>query len=156
VLFKANVAASETYNTALEQRLRDNLEVRFAERPGTDQGKRPIREIVGVDPRLNQRWSTRRAHIDTRRGKLAIQFQEDHGRPPTAVEALHLAQRATLETPRRQARTPIPGRATRNMARRSCSGIRQRASRCLDGANGAGAAGRDRSDRRLTLDRRHG
>ncbi len=65
VLFKANVAASETYNTALEQHLRDTLGVRFAERPGTDPAKRPIREIVGVDPRLNQRWSTRRAHIDS-------------------------------------------------------------------------------------------
>jgi conjugative relaxase-like TrwC/TraI family protein len=98
VLFKANVAASETYNTALKQHLRDSLGVRFAERPGTDPGKRPIREIVGVDPRLNQRWSTRRAHINTRRGELAIQFQHDHGRPPTPVEALHLAQQATLET----------------------------------------------------------
>ena len=68
------------------------------ERPGTDPTKRPIQEIVGVDPRLNQRWSTRRAHINTRRGELAIQFQQDHGRPPTPVEALHLAQRATLET----------------------------------------------------------
>jgi AAA domain len=29
---------------------------------------------------------------------LAIQFQDDHGRPPTPVEALHLAQQATLET----------------------------------------------------------
>ena len=98
VLFKANVAASETYNTALEQHLRDTLGVRFAERPGTDPAKRPIREIVGVDPRLNQRWSTRRAHIEARRGELAIQFQDDHGRPPTPVEALHLAQQATLET----------------------------------------------------------
>jgi conjugative relaxase-like TrwC/TraI family protein len=98
VLFKANVAASETYNTALEQHLRDTLGVRFAERPGSDPGKRPIREIVGVDPRLNQRWSTRRVHIETRRGELAIQFQNDHGRPPTPVEALHLAQQATLET----------------------------------------------------------
>ena len=98
VLFKANVAASETYNTALEQHLRETLGVRFAERPGTDPAKRPIREIVGVDPRLNQRWSTRRAHINTRRGELAIQFQQDHGRPPTPVEALHLAQQATLET----------------------------------------------------------
>jgi len=98
VLFKANVAASETYNTALEHQLRDNLGVRFAERPGTDPTKRPIREIVGVDPRLNQRWSTRRVHIDARRGELAIQFQKDHGRPPTPVEALHLAQQATLET----------------------------------------------------------
>jgi conjugative relaxase-like TrwC/TraI family protein len=98
VLFKANVAASESYNTALEQHLRDTLGVRFAERPGTDPAKRPIREIVGVDPRLNQRWSSRRAHINTRRGELAIQFQQDHGRPPTPVEALHLAQQATLET----------------------------------------------------------
>jgi conjugative relaxase-like TrwC/TraI family protein len=98
VLFKANVATSETYNTALEQHLRDTLGVRFAERPGTEPAKRPIREIVGVDPRLNQRWSTRRAHINTRRGELAIQFQNDHGRPPTPVEALQLAQRATLET----------------------------------------------------------
>jgi conjugative relaxase-like TrwC/TraI family protein len=72
VLFKANVAASETYNTALEQHLRDSLGVRFAERPGTDPAKRPIREIVGVDSRLNQRWSTRRAHINTRRSELAI------------------------------------------------------------------------------------
>jgi conjugative relaxase-like TrwC/TraI family protein len=98
VLFKANVAASETYNTALEQHLRDSLGVRFAERPGTDPAKRPIREIVGVDSRLNQRWSTRRAHINTRRSELAIRFQHDHGRPPTPVEALHLAQQATLET----------------------------------------------------------
>jgi conjugative relaxase-like TrwC/TraI family protein len=98
VLFKANVAASETYNTALEQHLHETLGVRFAERPGTDPAKRPIREIVGVDLRLNQRWSTRRAHIEVRRGELAIQFQHDHGRPPTPIEALHLAQQATLET----------------------------------------------------------
>src|SRR4249919_52377 len=98
VLFKANVAASETYNTALEQHLSETLGVRFAERQGTDPGKRPIREIVGVDPPLNQRWSTRRAHIEARRGELAIQFQLDHCRPPTPVEALHLAQQATLET----------------------------------------------------------
>jgi hypothetical protein len=50
LLFKAHVAASETYNTALEQHLRDSLGVRFAERPGTEPGKRPIREIVGIVP----------------------------------------------------------------------------------------------------------
>ncbi len=98
VLFKANVAASETYNTALEQHLRDALGVRFTERPGSDPTKRPVREIVGVDPRLNQRWSTRRAHIQVRQGELAVAFQRNHGRPPTPVEALHLAQQATLET----------------------------------------------------------
>jgi hypothetical protein len=98
VLFKANVAASETYNTALEQHLRETLGVRFAERPGTDPAKRPIREIVGVDPALNQRWSSRRVLIKARQGELAAQFQRDHGRPPTPIEALQLAQQATLDT----------------------------------------------------------
>jgi conjugative relaxase-like TrwC/TraI family protein len=98
VLFKAKVAASETYNTALERHLRNSLGVRFTERSGTDPAKRPIREIIGVDPRLNQRWSSRRALINTRRGELAVKFQADHGQPPTAVEALQLAQQATLET----------------------------------------------------------
>jgi conjugative relaxase-like TrwC/TraI family protein len=98
VLFKATVAASETYNTALEHRLRDRLGVRFADRPDTDPRKAPVREIVGVDPALNQRWSTRRVLIKHRQGELAGKFQQDHGRPPTPVEALQLAQQATLET----------------------------------------------------------
>jgi conjugative relaxase-like TrwC/TraI family protein len=98
VLFKATVAASETYNTALEHHLRDRLGVRFAERTDTDPGKRPVREIVGVEPALNQRWSSRRVLIKDRQGELAARFQRDHGRPPTPVEALHLAQQATLET----------------------------------------------------------
>jgi conjugative relaxase-like TrwC/TraI family protein len=98
VLFKATVVASETYNTALEHHLRDNLGVRFAERADTDRGKRPVREIVGVDPALNQRWSTRRVLIKDRQGELATRFQRDHGRPPMPVEALQLAQQATLET----------------------------------------------------------
>jgi conjugative relaxase-like TrwC/TraI family protein len=98
VLFKAIVAASETYNTALEHHLRDRLGVRFAERRDTDPGKRPVREIVGVDPALNQRWSSRRMLIKDRQGELAKAFQRDHGRPPTPVEALRLAQQATLET----------------------------------------------------------
>ena len=54
--------------------------------------------MVGVDPALNQRWSTRRASIEARRGELATAFQGDHGRPPTVVESILLAQQATLET----------------------------------------------------------
>ena len=98
ILFKATVAASETYNTALENHLRDSLGVRFAERPNPDPRLRPVREIVGVDPALNARWSARRAAIQTRRGELAAEFQRVHGRPPTPVESLKLAQQATLET----------------------------------------------------------
>jgi conjugative relaxase-like TrwC/TraI family protein len=98
VLFKGTVAASETYNTALEHHLHDTLGVGFAERPNPDPRRRPVREIVGIDPALTQRWSARRASIDTRRSQLAAAFQHDHGRPPTPVESLHLAQQATLET----------------------------------------------------------
>jgi AAA domain/TrwC relaxase len=72
--------------------------VRFADRPETDPGERPVREIVGVDPALNQRWSSRRMLIKNRQGELASRFQRDHGRPPTPVEAVQLAQQATLET----------------------------------------------------------
>ncbi len=101
VLYKANVAASETYNTALEKHLSADLGLRFAERPssvGADAGKRPIREVVGVDPALNRRWSARRASIQARRSELAAQFQAAHHRPPTEVESIQLGQQATLET----------------------------------------------------------
>jgi DNA primase catalytic core len=98
IMFKATVAASETYNTALENHLRAGLGVRFTERPNPDPRLRPVREIVGVDPALNARWSARRASIETRRGELAADFQRVHGRPPTPVESLKLAQQATLET----------------------------------------------------------
>ena len=36
--------------------------------------------------------------IKDRQGVLAARFQRDHGRPPTPVEAVQLAQQATLET----------------------------------------------------------
>jgi DNA primase catalytic core len=98
ILYKATVAASETYNTALEQHLRDSLGIRFAERLEQGPRKRPIREIVGVDPALTARWSARQAAIEARRSVLATDFQRTHGRPPTPVESLQLAQQATLET----------------------------------------------------------
>jgi conjugative relaxase-like TrwC/TraI family protein len=97
ILHAAKVAASETYNTAREHHL-TVLGVRFAERPGGDRSKRPVREIVGVDPRLNQRWSTRRQVVGVRKAELAAAFARDHGRPPGRAEMLHLAQQATLET----------------------------------------------------------
>ena len=98
VLFKATVAASETYNTALERNLQDQLGVRFADRSDLDPRKPAVREIVGVDEKLTVRWSARRQVIKNRSAELSVQFQRDHGRPPTPVEALRLAQQATLET----------------------------------------------------------
>ncbi|MGV1009105.1 MAG: MobF family relaxase [Dermatophilaceae bacterium] len=98
LMFKAAVAASETYNTRLEHHLRRALGVRFEARPNADARKRPVREIVGVDPALNRRWSSRRESIEARRRVLATQFQATHGRPPSPIESIQLAQQATLET----------------------------------------------------------
>ena len=80
-------------------------------------GKRPVREITGIDPRLPQLWSRRRAAIDVHRGILSARFQVEHGRPPTAVEALHLAQQATLET--RQDKHPARSYAEQRAAWRA-------------------------------------
>jgi hypothetical protein len=58
-------------------------------------------------PALMSGGSTRRVLIKNRQGELAAKFQRDHGRPPTPVEAVQLAQRATLETrdPKHEPRT---------------------------------------------------
>jgi len=98
VLHEHVVAASETYNTALERRLTEALGVQFAERPGTPRDKRPVREIEGVDRALCERWSQRRSAIVTRQRALSREFQKAHGRPPTPTEAVALAQQANLET----------------------------------------------------------
>ena len=98
VLYKANVAASEVYNTALERRLADALGVRFVATPTNDQDKLSVREIDGLHPGLLQRWSRRRQSIEDRRADLATAFQQRHGRPPTAIEQIALAQQATLDT----------------------------------------------------------
>jgi conjugative relaxase-like TrwC/TraI family protein len=95
VLFKATVAASERYNTRLEAELRERLGVRFSDRARPD--RRPVREIDGVDERLLTAWSHRRRDIDERRTALTVAFEAEHGRPPSPVEAIEIAQRATLE-----------------------------------------------------------
>ncbi len=113
LVFKSMVSVSETYNTQLEAHLA-GLGIGFAERPPEDAGKRPVREIVGVPTALAQRWSSRRAAIVARQAELALSFQRDHHRPPTPVEALKLAQQATLETrdAKHEPRTVAQQRAT--------------------------------------------
>ena len=96
VLYRGVVAASETYNTALTKLLeREGL--RFTDRASRS-GRRPVREIAGVAAELNERWSSRRTDIEVRRADLVAAFQADHGRPPSVVESVKLAQQATLET----------------------------------------------------------
>ena len=97
IMFKANVTASEFYNTAMEKHLTHELGVRFVNRPGSDP-ERPVREILGIDPALLERWSQRDKIITRAQGDLVADFQHRHGRTPTPTELHNLAQRATLET----------------------------------------------------------
>ena len=127
VLYKANVTLSEMYNTLVESELIARLGVQFAARAATEMdrdGKRAVREIVGVDERLATGWSRRSVAIEGRRRELALDFQAQHGRPPTPIESIALAQQATLET--RQAkhapRSEADQRATwRSEAVQPCS-----------------------------------
>jgi conjugative relaxase-like TrwC/TraI family protein len=96
-LYRAAVAASERYNTRLEAILTERLGVTFADRPSND-GKRPVREVAGVDPALLKFWSARRAAILTRQAELAAEFSRRHGRGPDFAEQTRLFGKATLET----------------------------------------------------------
>jgi DNA primase catalytic core len=142
-LHKAVVSASETYNTALERHLVDALGVRFEERPNEDARKRPVREIVGVDPDLNRRFSKRRANVEDRRKVLAAAFQATHGRPPTPVETIQLSQQATLETreAKHEPRSLAEQRETWNREAIEVLGTPQRVKQMVHGAlNPKGAA----------------
>ena len=142
-LHKAVVSASETYNTALERHLVDALGVRFEERPNEDARKRPVREIVGVDPELNRRFSKRRASVEDRRKVLAAAFQATHGRPPTPVETIQLSQQATLETreAKHEPRSLAEQRETWNREAVEVLGTPQRVKQMVHGAlNPKGAA----------------
>ena len=97
-LHRVMVSISELYNTRLEAHLGQRLGLQFTEMTPPGRGKRPIREIIGVNAELNTRWSSRRQAIEARTAELSKQFQADHGREPTNVEAIALAQQATLQS----------------------------------------------------------
>jgi len=97
-LYRITVAASELYNSRLEAHLGNRLGVAFAATEPAGRGKRPVREIVGLQPELLTRWSARRAMIEARTDELAKQFQATHGREPTNIESIALARQATMES----------------------------------------------------------
>lgn len=97
MIYRYNVTCSEMYNSRLEAHLEASLGLVFADR-GEVVDKRPVREVVGVDPELATEWSKRGRAIRSATAKLAAKFQADHEREPTALELVDLAQQATLST----------------------------------------------------------
>lgn len=96
-LHRVTVAASELYNTRLEAHMIAALGVRFVE-TFRGRGKRAVREIDGMSSELMTHWSSRRAAIEARTAELSKQFHTNHGREPTNIEIIALAQQATLES----------------------------------------------------------
>lgn len=97
-LFGLGVAASEHYNTRLEDELSRRLGVRFEDRGDGSPDKRPVREVVGMPRELVRHFSRRRAAIAVRLDELTADYRERHGREPDRATSIHLAQQATLET----------------------------------------------------------
>lgn len=96
-LYRAMVTISEHYNSHLEAELVGRLGVGFdAEAPRPD--RRPIREVVGVPVALMEAWSSRRVQIEAETDRLADTFAAEHGRAPSTVEMIQLAQQANLAT----------------------------------------------------------
>ena len=112
-LFKSHVATSETYDALLRAHLTETLGVGWVARPSRN-GRRPVWEIDGIDPTLCSRWSSRRVDIEAEAANLATKFRTAHGRPPTGLEMIHLAQQANLATrdPKHEPRTLAEQRAT--------------------------------------------
>ncbi|GGM15830.1 MobF family relaxase [Nakamurella endophytica] len=98
MLHRMAVAASERYNTLLEAGITERIGGTFQPRQQDVPGRRPVRELVGVPTELIQRWSSRRESIEAKTEQLHAKFLTDHGRVPTAVERIGLAQQATLAT----------------------------------------------------------
>jgi conjugative relaxase-like TrwC/TraI family protein len=105
-LYAIGVTASEMYNARLEDALVSRLGVAVHDVERTDPGKRPVREIAGVSPKLMKAFSRRREAIEQRYEELLRGYVAEHGKDPSrSVQArMSLYQQATLET--REAKAP--------------------------------------------------
>ena len=117
--------------------------VRGAPEP-SDARKRPVREIVGVDPDLNHRFSKRRASVEARRKDLAAAVPGDPRPPADTGRDAAAGPAGHAGDPRGQARAPLAGRAARGLEPRGGRGPRltaQRLKQMLHGALNPTAAG---------------
>lgn len=96
VLFAAAVSVSERYNTRIEDELRTRLGVEFAARAPRTDGRRPVREIVGMPEELLDVFSKRRLGIEQQYQDLLRDYRSRHGHEPTSASRHALYQQATL------------------------------------------------------------
>jgi hypothetical protein len=92
------VAASELYNTVLENELHARLGLEFEARPDTVGKREPVREIKDFPSKVLSHFTRRRADIEAEYQRLIAEFRATHGRDPSLPAAHELAQQATLAT----------------------------------------------------------
>ncbi|WP_176338382.1 MobF family relaxase [Kocuria salina] len=95
-LYRMNVAASETYNAKVMEKVTASLGVAVV--PRMVGGDEPIYEIAGVDLDAIHHASSRRADIAGTLERLHTEFTDRHGYAPNAKQKIALAQQATLES----------------------------------------------------------
>lgn len=95
-LFAAAVSVSERYNTRIEDELRSRLGVAFEERAGSNETRRPVREIAGVPQSILDGFSKRRHGIEQQYREYLADFRERHGRDPSVASRHAMYQQATL------------------------------------------------------------
>ncbi|WP_270260740.1 MobF family relaxase [Kocuria marina] len=95
-LYRMNVAASETYNAKVMEKVTASLGV--AAVPRMAGGNEPIYEIAGMDLDAIHHASSRRADIAGTLERLHAEFTDRHGYAPNAKQKIALAQQATLES----------------------------------------------------------
>ncbi|MEV0952659.1 MobF family relaxase [Promicromonospora sp. NPDC050249] len=97
VLLALKVAASERYNTRIEQLLVERLGVAFCTE-SRGRGKQGVREIVGIPKTLRDAFSRRRAAIQESYESLRAAYRAKFGHEPGTKAADGLAQQANLDT----------------------------------------------------------
>ncbi|MGX5358988.1 MobF family relaxase [Kocuria sp. KH4] len=95
-LYRMKVAASETYNAKVMEKVTTSLGV--AATPRMAGGDEPIYEIAGVDLDAIHHASSRRADIAATLERLEAEFTDRHGYAPRPTQKIALAQQATLES----------------------------------------------------------
>ncbi|MHA7241497.1 MobF family relaxase [Arthrobacter sp. TMS1-12-1] len=95
-LYKMGVAASETYNAKVIEKVCAALGVSTVAR--TAGGGEPIYEVAGIDLDAIHRASSRRTNIAGAINRLESEFTDKHGYAPSDKQKIALAQQATLET----------------------------------------------------------
>lgn len=116
LIFAANVSYSEVYNSALEDEVSRRLGVAFEDRE-MGEGKRPVREIAGIDPTVSGHFSRRRQAIEAAYRQLVRDYRTEHGHEPSKAAQLELAQQANLQT--RSAKGPMESLASKRARWRS-------------------------------------